>query len=241
MTPRKYLVAGRQPWNLRHFREILSQQPGHWDFCSDSQQLNQFPLDQYRYIFFLHWSEWIPQEILDQCECVCFHMTDVPYGRGGSPLQNLIARGHRDTVLTALKMTAEFDAGPVYAKRPLSLEGSTAEEIFIRASKLSCEMAIDIANNAPTPTPQTGDPVVFMRRSPADSVLPSDTEDLTTVFDHIRMLDAAGYPPAFLEIGNLRLEFSRAALYDGEVRADVRIRVAEPSNDSDIHPDSEQT
>ncbi len=25
-------------------------------------------------------------------ECVCFHMTDVPYGRGGSPLQNLIIR-----------------------------------------------------------------------------------------------------------------------------------------------------
>ncbi len=37
------------------------------------------------------------------------HMTDVPYGRGGSPLQNLIARGHTSTKLTAMRMTAEVD------------------------------------------------------------------------------------------------------------------------------------
>jgi len=55
-------------------------------------------------------------------------MTYMPYGRGGSPLQNLIVRGYRHTKLTALRMVEEFDAGPVYLKEDLCLEGN-AEEI----------------------------------------------------------------------------------------------------------------
>ena len=50
-------------------------------------------------------------------------------------MQNLIAQGHRETVITALKMDNQLDAGSIYMKRPLSLEG-LAEEIFIRASHI---------------------------------------------------------------------------------------------------------
>jgi methionyl-tRNA formyltransferase len=39
----------------------------------------------------------------------------------------------------------------------------------------------------------------------------------------IRMLDADGYPRAFLNYSGFRFEFSRSALYDGRVVADVRI------------------
>ena len=48
------------------------------------------------FVFFPHWSWLIPEDIHGRFECVIFHMTDVPYGRGGSPLQNLIVRGHDD-------------------------------------------------------------------------------------------------------------------------------------------------
>ena len=60
-----------------------------------------------------------------------FHMTDVLYGRGGSPLQNFIIRGHKETKLTAMKCVKELDAGPVYLKEFLSLLGN-AEEIYMR-------------------------------------------------------------------------------------------------------------
>ena len=30
------------------------------------------------------------QKIFENFNCIIFHMTDLPYGRGGSPLQNLI-------------------------------------------------------------------------------------------------------------------------------------------------------
>jgi hypothetical protein len=39
------------------------------------------------------------------------------------------------------------------------------------------------------------------------------------------MLDGEGYPPAFLEVGKLRLEFTRASRKVGAVVADVRITI----------------
>jgi methionyl-tRNA formyltransferase len=149
-------------------------------------------------------------------------MTDVPYGRGGSPLQNLIARGYKTTKLTALRMEEALDAGPVYAKRELSLLGQ-AEEIYIAAGKISLEMARWIAETEPEPKPQQGEPVVFRRRKPEQSRLP-ETGDISHLHDHIRMLDAPGYPLAFVEYGDFRMEFFHAALENGEVRASVVIR-----------------
>ena len=42
-------------------------------------------------------------------------MTDLPYGRGGSPSKSII-RGLKTTKITAFKCVAEIDAGPVYLK-----------------------------------------------------------------------------------------------------------------------------
>lgn len=92
-------------------------------------------------------------------------MTDVPYGRGGSPLQNLILAGHTETQLTALKMVEEMDAGPVYAKRPLSLEGK-AQEIYENTGKLSFELIEWIIANNPEPIAQEGAISTFKRRKP---------------------------------------------------------------------------
>ena len=44
-------------------------------------------------------------------------MTDLPYGRGGSPLQNLILKGKKTTKITAFKMIDKIDAGPIYLKK----------------------------------------------------------------------------------------------------------------------------
>jgi methionyl-tRNA formyltransferase len=174
-----------------------------------------------RYIFFPHWSHRIPPEIYNYFECIIFHMTDVPFGRGGSPLQNLIVRGITRTKLTALRCVKEMDAGPVYMKRELGLEGR-AEEIFARANVLIGEMIRTMVADQPQPVPQTGEIVSFTRRRPADGDIVRLGE-LTQVFDHIRMLDADGYPAAFLETEHFRLEFTYADLHPDKVEAKVRI------------------
>lgn len=224
MSDKTYLVAGSKPWSEPTFSSRVADSQGRWLFVSSKQDLESMVAEHApRYVFFPHWSWIVPDAVLEASECVCFHMTDVPYGRGGSPLQNLIERGHTETVLTALRMTNELDAGPVYAKRPLSLHGSSAEEIYIRASELSAELAVWIAETEPEPEPQSGEPVLFKRRKPEDSAIPDDL-DLKEVHDFIRMLDADGYPPAVLQCGDLTFEFRKATRYFDRVEASVTIR-----------------
>lgn len=173
-------------------------------------------------IFIPHWSYIIPSAIFERYECIVFHMTDLPYGRGGSPLQNLIVRGLTATKLSALRVEVGLDTGPVYLKMDLSLSG-TAEEIFVRVNKLVGKMIVEIIQNNLQPVSQEGDPVVFKRRKPEQSDM-SGLEKLEEIFDYIRMLDADGYPHAYIEKGEFRYEFTRASIKaDGSIVADVKI------------------
>lgn len=176
-----------------------------------------------QWIFVPHWSHLIPESIWGPWPTVIFHMTDLPYGRGGSPLQNLIQRGHRSTMLTALRCGAGLDTGDVYLKQPLSLHGS-AEEIFLRADSVIEKMIEQIVREDPIAKPQEGEPVLFSRRKPTQSNLASCPEgDLSAWYDQIRMLDAEGYPHAFLEIHGMRLELRRVCQRSDGLYADVKI------------------
>ncbi|MFY0651232.1 MAG: hypothetical protein JXQ96_04325 [Cyclobacteriaceae bacterium] len=187
------------------------------DFSID--RLHQLKPDK---IFFAHWSYIIPKDILEEFECIVFHMTDLPFGRGGSPLQNLIARGIDKTKLSALRVSEGLDEGPIYLKKELSLYG-TAEEIFIRANDLISIMIEEIILNNLSPSAQVGEAVLFKRRTPDMSSINS-IDELNELFNHIRMLDASGYPHAYLNTPNFRLEFTRASLKaDNSIIADVRI------------------
>jgi len=220
-----YVVCTVKPWNIEVFHRRTSSLAGRWHLIDSREQLTADALDRLspRYVFFPHWSWRVPAEILTRHECVCFHMADVPYGRGGSPLQNLILRGHQTTILTALRMVEELDAGPIYLKRPLSLTGRACE-IYERAADLIYDLISEIIASEPTPVPQSGEPVVFQRRSPQDSRLPHDAS-MPALYDFIRMLDAPTYPKAFVDWGELRLEFDEARLTTPEtIEARVVIR-----------------
>jgi methionyl-tRNA formyltransferase len=220
---KRYIFASTKPWNLDAFIARRPTLPGEWLCVTDAHDLTESLIASMkpRYVFFPHWSAKVPDGILNAAECVCFHMTDVPFGRGGSPLQNLIVRGIAETKLTALRMTADLDAGPVYAKVPLQLDGS-AGEIFERAAKAVLDLVAQIVAEEPTPVPQRGEATLFKRRRPAESALP-DSGDSESLYDHIRMLDADTYPRAFLDHGSFRLTFSDAVRDGTEVVARVRI------------------
>lgn len=176
----------------------------------------------YDYIFFPHWSYIIPRKIYTNNECVVFHMTDLPKGRGGSPLQNLIMSGYTTTKVSALQVQKGLDTGPIYAKRPLSLEGS-AREIFLRLQPIIEDLINRIVVNRITPKAQEGEPTSFRRRTPDQSQI-SDSIELLKLYDFIRMLDADGYPHAFLNLINVNFQFIDAKLEDDStITAHVRI------------------
>ncbi|ALM10322.1 MAG TPA: methionyl-tRNA formyltransferase [Candidatus Peribacter riflensis] len=221
MSDTTYIVCGCKSWNRKVFDEHMTSLPGTWHFVGKKEELKKGLLEKLkpRYVFFLHWSWKVPSEIWKTCECINFHMADVPYGRGGSPLQNLILRGHKTTKLSALRMTEEMDAGPVYLKEAMGLEG-TAQEILVRSSELAARLIDRIIREHPVPKEQEGKPVIFERRTPEQSRMPAGLS-LETQYDFIRMLDGEGYPAAFLESGGMRYEFRKAVLYNGRLEAQI--------------------
>ena len=149
-------------------------------------------------------------------------MTDLPFGRGGSPLQNLIERGIYQTKISAIKCVKELDAGDIYLKRDLEISSGSAQEIYEKAGEIVSNMIDEIIEKNPIPVPQTGNAVEFKRRKPEQSDI-SDLKDINKIYDYIRMLDADGYPKAFLENKNFKFEFSNAKIKDGKITATVEI------------------
>lgn len=218
-----HVIATSRSWYEQLPAQLLEKIGEHFFLISNKEELTVARLRELkpRYVFFPHWSHMIPAEIYDNFECVIFHMTDLPFGRGGSPLQNLITRGIYETKISALRCTAGIDAGPIYMKEPLTLHG-TAEEIYLRAAKIIGEMIALIVKNEPTPAPQTGQVVSFDRRKERDGNI-AGLSDLEQAFDYIRMLDADGYPRAFIETEHFKFEFQRASLKQGKIISDVII------------------
>ena len=217
------IIVSNKEWHRKYVKEIATRTNKDVIYIDNKECITHDYLNklQPEWVFFPHWSYIIPAEVYENMNCVIFHMTDLPFGRGGSPLQNLIARGIYETKLSALKCTAQLDAGDIYIKHPLSLWG-TAEEIYLRAAELTKEMIIQIVKEKPQLHKQQGEPVVFRRRKPSEGDI-GKLKYLSEVFDYIRMLDADTYPPAFLDKNNLHIEFTRASLKDGHILTDAKI------------------
>jgi len=222
----RFLVVTIKSWNVENFLRLTAEDKNNeWHLITDKDDFNIKKVQEInpKLIFFPHWSWIIPKEIYEKYECVVFHMTDLPYGRGGSPLQNLIVRGHKSSKLSVLKVAGELDAGPIYTKRDLDLSG-TAEDILKRVSDVTFSVIKEMANKDNIAIPQQGEIVKFARRKPEDGDL-SVLVEIEKVYDYIRMLDAEGYPLSFLEKNNLRLEFKEAKLLDGKLEAKVFITI----------------
>jgi len=223
----KYIIATIKSWNIEEAGKFVERNPKHKiKLITARKELTHNKVSKFnpRCIFFPHWSWKIPKEIYENYECIVFHMTDLPFGRGGSPLQNLIQRGIYKTKISAIRVVNEIDVGPIYLKRDLNLRGSAAQ-IYKRASKDIFENMIPyIIKEHPVPIPQKGKAVIFNRRTPEQSNI-ANLGSKRKVYDYIRMLDAEGYPLASVETSELKIDFFNAKLEEQYVVANVRIKV----------------
>ena len=219
-----YILLTEQVRHRPLFDRLQSTLRGEWHLLDNKEDVNLKGLIALnpRYIFVPHWSHKIPAEITERFECVMFHMTDLPFGRGGSPLQNLIVRGFKETKLSAFRCVEALDAGAVYNKATLSLLGS-AEDIFKAADQLVIALIFDIIQKKLQPKPQCGKVTLFQRRTPEQSNIKALTQ-LSDIYDYIRMLDATGYPNAFMECEHFKLHFSQAKFNEGRLIAKVEFK-----------------
>lgn len=178
MTVERYLLCTQQKWGEIVYEEVkaLRRSSEDWTLLSlPEAEAKTFDLAwlaknaRPRVIFFVHWSTFVSAAVLNIAECVNFHCTMLPYGRGGHPIENLILRGHTETAITAHRMTREVDAGPIYGcGGPISLAG-TKPQILARFIPYCVVLTRAIVEHPERqPTPQVGDVVRFSRLSQAE-------------------------------------------------------------------------
>ena len=165
------------------------------------------------FIFFPHWNARIPSEVLERWECVVFHTAPLPFGRGGSPIQNLIERGFSSSPVHALKAVEEMDAGPILTTRQVDLSGSL-REIFSRLGVLVGDMIAELLESQGVAKEQEGSVFKFQRRLASASLI-SGNETASEIYDKIRMVDYEDYPKAHILFGDYKLVFTDAEI-DGE-------------------------
>ena len=219
-----YVLLSEKKWHNQLFSNLSTNGKFNWVRIEDKQNFTIEELDKInpQKIFIPHWSYIIPDNIYQKYQCVVFHMTDLPFGRGGSPLQNLIIRGMKNTKISAIRVEKELDAGDIYLKRDLSLDG-TATDIFLRSVPIVEEMIKKIIEDDLQPSPQYGEPMHFKRRKPEESDI-ANLSSVNDVYDYIRMLDCEGYPPAFIETKYFKIEFKNAeVINEKQINAHVRI------------------
>lgn len=158
----KIVIATLKSWNIKNAEKLkaCNKEKHEIKIITQKEDLNPKAIKEFEpdLIFFPHWSYLIPQDIYENYVCVVFHMTDLPFGRGGSPLQNLIIRGFKETKISAIRVQEEIDAGPVYIKEKVSLDGN-ADEIFKRISDIIFEKMIPrFWNEKLEPIEQMGTP-----------------------------------------------------------------------------------
>ena len=223
---KNYIVLSEKPWHNDLFIKLKSEFNNiKWSRIDNKSNFNEKFLSKLKpdIIFIPHWSYVIPESIFNKFECILFHMTDLPYGRGGSPLQNLIIRGKEKTKISAIKVESGIDTGGIYLKSDLDLSGS-AKEIFVRSSLVIYDMISEILIKELKPSPQIGEITIFKRRLPYQSSI-MDLSELTQIYDYIRMLDCEGYPNAYIETTNFKFDFTEAKFDKNNnlINANVRI------------------
>jgi methionyl-tRNA formyltransferase len=174
-----------------------------------------------RYIFFPHWNWKVDSEIFERYECVAFHAAPLPFGRGGSPIQNLILRNIEKTPVCAIRMTEIVDGGPIYGSIEVTLDGTIAE-IFSKIAVCIEKLIIKICKKNIEPVEQSGAIVTFNRLTYADNELKSEYS-IKELYDRIRMVDGDGYKNAYINFGCYKIDLTDSKIKNNEIVAKIRL------------------
>ena len=219
---KNYVIASSKDWFNKHPKSSEYKKLSFF-YIKDKEALNLDDLGRInpRYIFFPHWSWKVDEKIFKKYECIVFHTAPLPYGRGGSPIQNLILKGYKESPVYALKMNEILDSGPFYDYQEISLKGNL-NEIFSRLAFSIEKMILNICKMNPIPIEQVGEVKNFKRLNYKDNEL-KKSFSLEKIYNHIRMVDGDDYKKAYINFGGYKIEFYDANLENNQLNAKVRI------------------
>ncbi len=160
-------------------------------------------------LFLVSCTEVIGREIRDRYQkTLVIHESDLPEGRGWSPLAWQILEGRRDFTISLIEAEDRVDSGAVWTKEHLYLAGhELSGEINDARDEIRARLMDFAVENFHTirPAPQRGSPTYYRRRTPKDSRI-DPLRPIADQFDLLRICDPRF--PAFFELRGHRYEMS---------------------------------
>ena len=151
-------------------------------------------------ILFYGWSEIVNNEIIENFCCLMLHPSPLPKYRGGSPIQNQIIDGHKESEVCIFKMDKEVDAGFIVNRAKLDLSGEL-REILKRIEVLGTKLSLEFLTKGFDPKPQKGKPTYCRRRKKEESEITlKEIRECSSdyLYNKIRMLNDP-YPNAYIK------------------------------------------
>ena len=150
--------------------------------------------------FYLGCMRITPPEILARNRRnLVVHASDLPKGRGFSPMTWLILEGHCDIPVCLLEASEQVDCGLVVYREIIHLEGHELNgEIRNRLGLMHIELCLRFLNESvpPVGVAQEGEPTYYRRRYPAESRL-DPQKSIADQFDLLRVVDNERHPAFF--------------------------------------------
>ncbi len=154
-------------------------------------------------VIFLSYEKIFHQLSLNKHNLV-IHESDLPKGRGMSPLTWQILEGSNKIPITLLEATEKVDAGVIYKRDFIVLEGhELLSEIKDKQGWATINLVIWFIENYPHSSQgqhQIGTPSFYKRRTAVDSKLDIE-RSISDQFDLLRVCDNNRYPAYFEKNG----------------------------------------
>lgn len=152
-------------------------------------------------ILFYGWSWIVGERLINKFYCIMLHPAPLPKYRGGSPIQNQIINGEKNSAVTLFLMDNGMDTGPILKQEEFKLNGNLSE-IFERICNIGYKLTIELFNEGLKPLEQNHSiATTFKRRSPSQSEITLEelqTKSSEYLYNKIRMLQNP-YPNAYIK------------------------------------------
>ena len=155
-------------------------------------------------VFYLSYHSIIPGSVLSlNKNNIVVHASDLPRGRGWSPLTWQILEGRNQITLTLFEVSPAVDAGPIYLQEQLHFNGTElVDELRTLVGLLTISMCKQFVDSYPRSgelaIQQTGEATYYSRRTSSDSRI-DPAKTIAEQFNLLRVVDNEHYP-AFFEL-----------------------------------------
>ena len=153
-------------------------------------------------VFYLSYFRIVPQEFLKRSRHnIVIHESDLPKGRGWAPLLWQVIEGANEIPAVAFEAIEEMDAGPIYARTTITLDGTELhDELRLKQAQATRDLVFECVEKYQreqlTPLPQSGQPTYYHKRTPQDSRVDPD-QTLRSQFDLLRTVNNREFPAYF--------------------------------------------